>query len=721
MNILITGNLHSLATTIAREFSKEKNKIVVVSNDTKALFKLNNRNITVHEINPADQVFIDVLSSYKFDIVIYISTREEQILWDIGKDPGLSLKSLQNTLEITKSVGVDKFIFISSTEIYGNMDEALESEIPEPASLNGFSLFAGEKYCELFNKNHGLNSVIIRVPFVYGPEENSSFIYNLILKCYKQNEIIIQTSGDRNCSFLHANDVADLIIRIANEEHFAGKSIINLSSTKSLTFATLTELLQEQFPIAEIKFNEDNIVFTRPASGQVAKTNYDWVDLHELPNDLSEIVTLVTVDMEIPEEGIRKYVNSILRSPEIVKWAELVLGAILMQLLSQVTGTLIQFKYVDFRLLFVVLMGAVYGMRFGLYAAILASLSIIYTWYRLSFDWALLTHNVGNWFPFVVYFTAGLLIGYRRDKNEMEIEYEKKQTNLIYEKYAFLYGVFNDIRELKDEFREQLVGYRHSFGKIFSITQELDTLEEEKVFINALKILQDLLENDSIAIYTVGSNNNYARLEVNAPELSDKLAKSLNLSEFPQLSESLEEGKIFQNTAFLANYPAYISPIMNGDTLVALVAIWNATYDQFSLEYHNLFKVICGLIQASLVRTSLFMNANLDKMYLPSTKVLNPEAFLEAVRIKEEMKRNKISDYQLLKVYIKGKTYQDIYSAISNKIRATDILGAHNDGNCYLLLSQADEGSIGDIIKRLGILEGNIELIESPELEFVNM
>jgi UDP-glucose 4-epimerase len=381
------------------------------------------------------------------------------------------------------------------------------------------------------------------------------------------------------------------------------------------------------------------------------------------------------------------------------------------------TGTLIQFKYVDFRLLFVVLMGAVYGMRFGLYAAILASLSILYTWIRLSFDWALLTHNVGNWFPFVVYFTAGLLIGYRRDRNEVELEYEKKQTNLIYDKYSFLYGVFNDIRELKDEFRKQLVGYRHSFGKIYSITRELDTFEEDKVFINALRILQEIMENESIAIYTIGSNQNFARLEVNAQILTDKLSKSLNLAEFPLFFESIKQGKVFQNTELLENYPAYISPIMNGETPVALVAIWHATYDQFSLDYLNLFEVICGLIQASLVRASLFLNANLDKMYLPSTRVLKPEAFLEAVRIKIEMRRNKIADFQLLRIHTNGLGYQDIYTQISNKIRVTDIIGAHVDGNCYILLSQAEKRSVSEIIKRIGILEVEMDLIDTNELE----
>ena len=268
---------------------------------------------------------------------------------------------------------------------------------------------------------------------------------------------------------------------------------------------------------------------------------------------------------------------------------------------------------------------------------------------------------------------------------------------------------------MKDEFREQLVGYRDSFGKIFSVTRELDSLEEDIVFINALNILQDIMENENIAIYTIAGNKDFARLEVNSPVLNDKLSKSLNLLDYPEVHERIAKGTIFQNTALLDSYPAYVSPIMNGDNPVALVAIWNATYDQFSLDYSNLFKVISGLIQASLVRASLFMNANLDKMYLPSTRVLNPAAFLEAVRIRTEMKKNRITDFQLLKVELSGKSYQDIYSLISDKIRVNDIIGSHEDGNCYILLSQADKRSVSEIIKRLGDLEGKSKLIDAKE------
>lgn len=716
MNILITGNLFSLATTLAKEFSKEKNKIVIASKNAKTSFETLNKKITAHSVNLAESISIDVLASYKFDVAIFISTREEQLSGDISEGNGQLLDGLKNTLDICKRTGVKNMIYISSTEVYGDMDDALETETPQPVSINGYALFAGEQYCKHYREKYGLNTTIVRVPYVYGPDEKTSLVCQLIQKCNKQDEIIIPTSGDRSAGFLHANDVVDFIERLVTEVYQPEHDVINLSPSKGMSFYDLGNLLYEHFPNARIKYNEENIIYTRPTPVLSPRTAFDWVDVRVLQNDLPDLVKLIVKASRPQETGYRKTWRKITEAPEIIKWAELILGAVLMQLLSEMTGTLIQFKYVDFRLLFVVLMGLVYGMRFGIYAAVLASLSIVYTWYRLSFDWALLTHNVGNWFPFVIYFTAGLLVGYRRDKHETDLAYEKKQTNLIYDKYSFLYGVFMDIRALKDEFREQLVGYRDSFGKIFTITRELDSLEEDVVFIKALNILQDIMENENIAIYTIAGNKNFARLEVNSPVLNDRISKSLNLKDYPEVRDRIAQGTIFQNTALLDGYPAYIAPIMNGDNPVALLAIWHATYDQFSLDYSNLLKVISGLIQASLVRAALFLSASLDKMYLPSTKVLNPEAFLEAVRIRTEMKKNRIADFQLLKIELSGISYQDIYSQISDKIRANDIIGSHKDGNSYILLSQADKRTVSEIIKRLGDLAGKSKLIDPKEI-----
>ena len=703
MNILITGNLSSLAGTLVKDLVSRKNRVVLAVDDADKLGIKFNGTI-VHPINSAGNVFQDAMSSYRFEMVVFISTREEQLYEQEDSNSSSQLEVLRNTLELCKRVNPKHFFYISSTEVYGDTEDRSENAEPAPASINGHTLLTGEHYCKFYQHEFGLNVTILRVPYIYGPDEKAGLLYKLIQKCKNRNEVVIPGSADRSCSFLHADDVVDFLKRVSDEEYSSATLVVNLSSSTSVTNLRISELLNKHFPNAIFNFDDEYRIFTMPAEVSAAKKMFDWVDLHDLGTELDKYSDLMGGVSTSKRGGLRKIFSKLSRFTGLLKWVELILGAALTQFLSQLTGTLIQFKYVDFRLLFVVVMASVYGLRFGLWASLLATLSLIYTWYKLGIEWSLLFYNVGNWFPIALYFATGLIIGYNHDRTEAKIDNEEKQTKITYEKYEFLYQVFNEIRKLKDEFREQVIGYRDSFGKIYTISQELDSLQEQDVYFSALSILEDLMENNSIAIYSLGANREFARLQVNSTSLNNKLAKSLKLTDYPEAMKSIEQGLIFQNTSLLPGYPAYVTPILNdsspNNVPVAIIVIWSVKFEQYSMYYYNLFKVICGLIQASLVRAAKFFDANYERMFIPSTRILNPDAFSDIVKTRSKMKKNKVADYQLIMLEECPSNIQQLDVKVNQVIRATDIVGMQKDGNCYILLSQADKLAANDVIVR---------------------
>ena len=97
MNILITGNLSSLATTLVKELVSRKNRVVLAVDDADKLgIKFNGA--IVHPINPAGNVFQDAMSSYRFYLVVFISTREEQLYEQEDTNSSSKLDILRNTL-----------------------------------------------------------------------------------------------------------------------------------------------------------------------------------------------------------------------------------------------------------------------------------------------------------------------------------------------------------------------------------------------------------------------------------------------------------------------------------------------------------------------------------------------------------------------------------------------------------------------------------------------
>lgn len=718
MNILITGNIHTLSQSIVKAFIKDKPKIVLAAQEVEEI-SMPSGEVVLHNIDAADDLFVEMMAPYRFDAVIFLSTREEQSLGGCDSCAGKALDGLKNVLELCRLSRVERFVYLSSTEVYGEDETRAESEQPKPASPNGYLLAAAEQTCKFYSNAYGLQINVVRVPFVYSSEKDDSLIHQLLKEGLEKDRLSFPASETTACSLLHAEDVAQFLQRLLDERYNPETFFINLASSDQTDFAGLQNLLKVQFPRAKTSFDASRTLFTRSAEVKTAKADFNWLAMHDIKRELPGIIEQLR---KAPVQETRrsdKVKETISESPEVMRWVELVAGAGIMHWLNTLTGTLIQFRFVDFRLLFVVMMGSLHGIRFGLLAALLASASILYSWFQSGMDWALLLYNVENWLPIAMYLVAGAATGYQRDKKQNEINFQDKQLSLMDEKYSALYKIYNDIAAMKERLREQLLGYRDSFGRLFRITQDLDTYHEDDIFLRALGILEDFLANKSIAIYTMDQKNNYARLIVNSQSMNDKLAKSLDLREFPKLAESLDSHEIFQNTGMLSGYPAYAAPTYDKGQRAVMIVIWQAGFDQYSMYFFNLVKVISGLVQSSLVRAALFHDANENELYLAGTKILTAKAFKQVLAAKLEMRNNRIADFKLLKVEKGSLEWPEFYEMVKKGIRTTDYVGQHADGSCYILFSQANDGDANEIMKRLQKLGIHCQEVEESEVIYV--
>ncbi len=192
MNVLITGNISTIALSLAKKLLKAGNS-VVVTNASDDFSGIKSRNFTAYKMNATDALFQEIYRSHSFDTVFFISSLDDHLL-DIGDlETTQSNISLENTLDLCQKTGVNRFIFISSTEVYGNSGIALEEAQPEPSTKSGKILLNGENLCRFYAKNHALTVSIVRVPYIYGPYENNSFLFKLIKAAKVQENIDVTT------------------------------------------------------------------------------------------------------------------------------------------------------------------------------------------------------------------------------------------------------------------------------------------------------------------------------------------------------------------------------------------------------------------------------------------------------------------------------------------------------------------------------------------------
>ncbi|HAF62114.1 MAG TPA: hypothetical protein DCK95_07300 [Anaerolineaceae bacterium] len=717
MNVLITGYLGAMVASLTRELTKTNtNKIILAGSNAKVLSdKL--VGITIHTIDPADPLFYEVLSSNDFDAIIFNPIREEQLL--AGENPisGRLLDGLINILNFYKNKTSPWLIFLSSTEVYERIDiNSPTIESPQKDSmLNKNILLTCEQYCQYYNHFYHLNTSIIRLPFVYGPEENHSFLHTLISDCLKNSAVDIPANQESLCSFLHANDVANFIIRLLDEKYTHDFEIFNLTSPDTFSLNALAQNLHTYFPDVKFNFLSRNNISTKPVNGKLAKMELNWTPSHRLENSLEDLISQLKNKPEPKQKFFDQIKAKLASRPNLLKWLELILGGAVMQGLVYLTGTFVQFKYIDFRLLYVILIGSAYGIRFGLLASLIAGASNLYSWYQLGLDWELLIYHVENWLPFALYLIAGSITGYLWDKKENETNFANKQLALTQEKYAFLYNIYEDTRKTKNQLREQLIGYRDSYGRIYTITRELDSLNSNDVFLKALDIIEDVMINKSAAIYSLDQSARFARLEVSSTSLVESTPKSLNMTDFPEAVKQIKNGEMFYNKSLLPDYPSLIAPIMKDQQPLGMIFIWKRTFEQHSMYYENLFKVVSGLIESSLVRAVLFREANLAKWYMPSTIILEADFFKETLKIKMEMQNRDITKFQLISIDKGEMSWQNFSAVLEKGIRTTDYAGLleKTTNVCYVILSQAEESSITVIINRLTKLGLVCKIVES--------
>ena len=88
-----------------------------------------------------------------------------------------------NILDAAKNAGVRRIIYASSSSIYGDDPELPKHEgmLPNPLSPYAVSKLAGEKYCQVFSRLYGIETVILRYFNVFGPGQDPNSQYSAVI------------------------------------------------------------------------------------------------------------------------------------------------------------------------------------------------------------------------------------------------------------------------------------------------------------------------------------------------------------------------------------------------------------------------------------------------------------------------------------------------------------------------------------------------------------
>ncbi len=142
-----------------------------------------------------------------------------------------------NLLKASAHAGVQRFIFASSREVYGEPEQlpAREAAATEPKNLYGASKLAGEAYCRAFAATSALACVVLRFGNLYGPRDRDRVIPRWLARAAAHEDLHLY-GGQQILDFLHVRYAVEALLAAAG---YAGFGPINVASGKSTSLRDL--------------------------------------------------------------------------------------------------------------------------------------------------------------------------------------------------------------------------------------------------------------------------------------------------------------------------------------------------------------------------------------------------------------------------------------------------------------------------------------------------
>lgn len=123
-----------------------------------------------------------------------------------------NILATQVLLETCKQAKVKKFVYASSSSVYGDTDDLpmRESGRTRPVSPYGVSKLAAEHLCYLYWKAFGIPAVSLRFFTVYGPRQRPDMFFHILMRrLFLGEEIPLYDDGQQSRDFTYCTDIVD--------------------------------------------------------------------------------------------------------------------------------------------------------------------------------------------------------------------------------------------------------------------------------------------------------------------------------------------------------------------------------------------------------------------------------------------------------------------------------------------------------------------------------
>jgi UDP-glucose 4-epimerase len=262
MNILVTGGLGLIGHNVVKRLQDQGHKVSIM--DTQTNYGIIPQTEIDYLIEERIKK-IDLNSYYKYnicdsyavnkvfkieqpEIVIHMASFPRQKVVNTNPAAGSRVMSegLLNLLEASRNYNTRKFVYISSSMVYGDFtDDVTEDAECRPQGQYGIMKLAGEWLVKDYARRTGMEYVILRPSAVYGPLDVEDRVVAKFMLTAMRGGVLRVNGANETLDFTYVDDAADGIVAAATR-------FVGACRTFNITKSHSVSLLQAAGMIVEL-------------------------------------------------------------------------------------------------------------------------------------------------------------------------------------------------------------------------------------------------------------------------------------------------------------------------------------------------------------------------------------------------------------------------------------------------------------------------------------
>ncbi len=188
-----------------------------------------------------------------------------------------NILATQMLLEACKERPIKKFVYASSSSVYGDTTDLpmRETSLPAPVSPYGVSKLAAEHLCRLYFKNFGVPTVSLRYFTVYGARQRPDMAFHRFFRWALEGKYIeVYGDGEQSRDFTHVSDIVNANW-LAFEKASSGE-VFNIGGGSRITLNEVIEIIKEMTHVNfEVRYKDVQKGDVRHTSADMTKARQE--------------------------------------------------------------------------------------------------------------------------------------------------------------------------------------------------------------------------------------------------------------------------------------------------------------------------------------------------------------------------------------------------------------------------------------------------------------